>query len=64
MNLSSTPVSGDQKNSSWPSESAAWYTVGLLFVAYTFSFVDRFILTLLIEPIKQDFNLSDTGVSL
>ncbi|MBT6421825.1 MAG: MFS transporter, partial [Porticoccaceae bacterium] len=47
-----------------PSESAAWYTVGLLFVAYTFSFVDRFILTLLIEPIKQDFNLSDTGVSL
>ena len=64
MNLSSTPVSGDQKNSSWPSEPAAWYTVGLLFVAYTFSFVDRFILTLLIEPIKQDFNLSDTGVSL
>ena len=64
MNLSSKPLSNEQEKSSWPSEPAAWYTVGLLFVAYTFSFVDRFILTLLIEPIKQDFNLSDTGVSL
>ncbi len=61
LNQSST---SDLSKSSWPPAPAAWYTVGLLFVAYTFSFVDRFILTLLIEPIKQDFNLSDTGVSL
>ena len=60
-----TEASGTEtKISSWPPAPAAWYTVGLLFLAYTFSFVDRFILTLLIEPIKQDFNLSDTGVSL
>jgi MFS family permease len=50
--------------SSWTSPFTAWYTVFLLFIAYTFSFIDRFILTLLIEPIKQDFGLSDTGVSL
>ena len=60
-----TEASGTEtKISSWPPAPAAWYTVGLLFLAYTFSFVDRFILILLIEPIKQDFNLSDTGVSL
>ena len=64
MTPSNQPSSSDFSKSSWPPAPAAWYTVGLLFVAYTFSFVDRFILTLLIEPIKQDFNLSDTGVSL
>jgi len=42
----------------------AWYAVAVLFVAYTFSFADRFILTLLIQPIKQDLGLSDTRVSL
>ena len=64
MNSLNQSSSSDLSKSSWPPAPAAWYTVGLLFVAYTFSFVDRFILTLLIEPIKQDFNLSDTGVSL
>jgi len=52
------------ENSSWPSPAVAWYAVGILFVAYTFSFADRFILSLLIEPIKQDLNLSDTKISL
>ena len=64
MNSPNQSSRSDLSKSSWPPAPAAWYAVGLLFVAYTFSFVDRFILTLLIEPIKQDFNLSDTGVSL
>ncbi|MBT7799203.1 MAG: MFS transporter, partial [Gammaproteobacteria bacterium] len=51
-------------NANWPSPTIAWYAVGILFVAYTFSFADRFILSLLIEPIKQDLNLSDTKISL
>jgi len=34
------------------------------FCTYTFSFADRFILSLLIEPIKQDLHLSDTKISL
>ncbi len=49
---------------SWPSARIAWYAVFILFIAYTFSFADRFILSLLIEPIKQDLNLSDTRISL
>ena len=42
----------------------AWYVVAVLMVCYTFSFVDRLILNLMIGPIRHDFNLSDTQVSL
>lgn len=41
-----------------------WYVVTLCMVAYIFSFVDRQILALMIEPIKADLNLSDTQFSL
>ena len=47
-----------------PSMAYAWYTVGVLTLLYTFSFVDRQILTLLFTPIKQDLNITDTEVSL
>ena len=40
--------------------SSAWVMVSLMMVAYIFSFVDRYILGLLIEPIKADLNLTDT----
>ncbi|MCU0450611.1 MAG: MFS transporter [Bernardetiaceae bacterium] len=42
----------------------AWGVVGLLMVAYIFSFVDRYVLNLLVAPLKQHFSLSDTQVSL
>ena len=42
----------------------AWYTVILLTVAYVFSFVDRYILGLLVEPIKADLGLTDTEIGL
>lgn len=41
-----------------------WYAVGVLLLAYTFSFADRQILSLMVEPIKRDLGLSDTQVSL
>lgn len=44
--------------------AVAWYAVAVLFIAYTFSFADRYILSLLVEPIKEDLGLSDTSVSL
>jgi MFS family permease len=37
-----------------------WYVVAVCTLAYVFSFVDRQILTLLIEPIRADLRLSDT----
>jgi len=36
------------------------YVIFLLFLAYAFSFVDRQILSILFEPIKAEFDLSDT----
>ncbi len=45
---------------SWPSRSYAWYIVVVLTLAYTCSFIDRQILTLLIEPIRKDLAINDT----
>ena len=44
----------------WPAAGRAWYAVGILFIAVIFSFVDRIILSLLVEPIKADLGLTDT----
>lgn len=41
-----------------------WYVVLICMLAYIFSFVDRQILALMIEPIKHDLQLSDTQFSL
>jgi len=49
---------------SWPSPLAGWYLVGVLMIAYIFSFIDRTILTLLVEPIRADLGISDTQISL
>lgn len=48
----------------WPSEREAWYAVFVLMVAYLFSYVDRQILSLLVEPIKADLQITDTQISL
>jgi MFS family permease len=48
----------------WPSRAAGWYATLLLTLSYTFSFVDRQVLNLLVDPIKADFQLSDTQISL
>lgn len=54
-----TPVPRD-----WPSARQGWYVTFVLLLAYTFSFVDRQVLNLLVEPIQADLGVSDTGISL
>jgi MFS family permease len=44
----------------WPGAGRAWYAVGVLFIAVIFSFVDRIILSLLVDPIRSDLGLTDT----
>ena len=44
--------------------TAGWWTVAVLTVLYTSSFIDRQILGLLVGPIRRDLGISDTGVSL
>lgn len=56
--------SATQSAPAYPPIAVARYTIIVLAVAYTFSFLDRQILVLLIEPVRRDLGLSDTGVSL
>lgn len=46
------------------STAYGWYVVGILTVAYVFSYMDRSILTLLVEPIRADLGINDTQLSL
>lgn len=41
-----------------------WYVVGVLMVAYVFSFIDRQIFSMVVGPLRRDLNISDTQVSL
>ena len=43
--------------------SAAWWALLLLTATYTFSFIDRQIINLLVDPIRADLSLSDSQVS-
>ena len=47
----------------WPNPRYGWYATGVLLLAFTFSFVDRQVLNLLVEPIQQDLQISDTRIS-
>lgn len=38
------------------------YVLGLLLIVYTFNYLDRQILSILLEPIKHDLQLSDTAL--
>ena len=46
-----------------PAAAVAWYATIVLTLAYTFSFVDRQVLNLLVDPIRTDLNISDTEIS-
>lgn len=48
----------------WPSPVIGWYAVAILTLAYVFSFIDRTIIALMVEPIKADLDLSDTQIGI
>ena len=41
-----------------------YYVLALLTLGYVFNFVDRQVMTILIEPIKMEFGASDTQMGL
>ena len=43
---------------------ARHYALGILVVVYTFNFIDRQILSILLEPVKTDLGLSDTAMGM
>jgi len=48
----------------WPSPARAWYALVIFALTLMVNILDRGILALLIPPIKEDLQLSDTQVSL
>jgi len=48
----------------WPEPRTAWFAVGVCALATLFAFLDRGIITLLVQPIKTDLELSDFEISL
>ncbi len=44
--------------------STGWYVVALCMIAFVFSYTDRQILSLLIDPIRKDLGLTDTQFGL
>jgi len=57
-------VSAPKPEPPWPPSAYSWYVVGVLTIAYVFSFIDRQILQLLVVPIRRDLQISDTQMSL
>ncbi len=60
------PDANESAHTSRPALSSrqAWYVVAVLTIANVSGFVDRQILSLLVEPIKRDLGVTDTQVSL
>ncbi len=44
----------------WPRPVTAWYVNVVLTLAFVLAFIDRQIIALLVGPIQQDLQISDT----
>ncbi|GLQ22087.1 MFS transporter [Algimonas porphyrae] len=53
-----------QKDTPYPSRIYSWGMVGLLWITYVSSFVDRYVFGLLASQIKADLSLTDTQIGL
>lgn len=52
------------ENVPYPPRAYAWYVVGLLTLAYAISLLDRWIMSLMVGPVKAHFGVSDTQMGL
>jgi MFS family permease len=48
----------------YPDRGYAWYVVAVLLIVGITSYLDRYLISLLVEPIKADLAISDTQISL
>jgi predicted MFS family arabinose efflux permease len=58
------PANSLPPDNPYQSRQAAYYTLGVLTVVYSFNFIDRQLLAILQEAIKADLSLSDTQLGL
>ena len=59
--MAEVTVAGREKSFS---TAYQWYALGVLFVVYVFNFIDRSVLALLAQSIKEDLQISDTALGL
>jgi MFS family permease len=64
MTGAATRTDDAARDDGFPQPGYAWYVVAILLLAYTIAFVDRQILSLMVQPIRADLKLSDTAISL
>ncbi len=57
-----TPLT--ENSAAWPSPALGWWAVFVLTLSYTAAYIDRQILGLLVEPIRNSLNVNDTQISL
>lgn len=62
----SPPRSEPERPDETPTVSRAYanYVLGLLFLVYVFNFVDRQVMSILLQPIKEELGVSDTFMGL
>ncbi len=58
------PADSHDHDEPYPSPAYAWYVVGVLMMVYVLSFIDRQILSLIVDPVKKDLGVSDTQMGL
>lgn len=58
----SEPVASARLEQPYPPLPYAYFTVGLITLAYVFAFVDRIALSLVLDPIRHDLGLNDTQI--
>jgi len=58
----SEPTAAAKQATADTSPAYRWYALGLLVVVYVFNFIDRSILGILVQPIKEDLGVSDTAM--
>ena len=47
-----------------PASRYSWYVLALLLAVYSFNWMDRYLLVILMESIKRDLGLSDAALGL
>jgi MFS family permease len=57
-------MAAKNESSAYPTSFAAWYSVAVLMLMYIFSFIDRTTISLIVEPMKRDLQISDTQIGM
>ena len=64
MHSKNTDIIMSAEEAGYPSGGYGSYVVVILYLCYTFSFVDRSIITYLVAPVQSDLLINDTYFSL